>query len=433
MSKVVWGLVIGATCALALSAVAEEPSREESLGPLAVQARQRFDLAEVQGIMAVQRLDGWLLYDLGGLNPIALEVVAPAGPVTRRWFYLIPAKGDPVALVPRMEASAFAGVTGRKIEYATWRELEAGLKQLLKGRRRVAMEYSPGGALPWFSRVDAGTVEQVEGLGVDVVSSAELVQTAKTRWGKDGRASHYLAAHHLNALKDDAFAWIAAEVRAGRKPTEWDVQQRLWKSFATRGLAAEHAPVVASNQNAANPRYRPDKATARAIGAGDLVVIELGARSAGQPLSIYAEITWVGYVGESVPARFAEPFAVVVAARDATVAFVADKVKSRKPVRGFEADQIARGVVDKAGHGDRFIHRTGHSLDTSLLGDGAHLDDYETHDVRTLVQGSGFTIEPGIYFPGEFGVRSEIDCYVGTGGLEVTTEQQKEIVPILRK
>jgi Xaa-Pro aminopeptidase len=324
-------------------------------------------------------------------------------------------------------------VPGKKIEYSTWRELDTGLRQLLKNRRRVAMEYSPGGELPWFSHVDAGTVEQVKAAGVEVVSSAELVQTAKTRWGKAGRASHYLAAHHLNALKDDAFAWIAAEVRAGRKPTEWDVQQRLWQAYATRGLAADHAPIVAVNENAANPHYAPEKATAKAIGKGDLVVIDLWARVSGDETAIYADITWVGYVGESVPARFADPFKVVVAARDAAVTFVTDRVKARKPVRGFEADRAARDVIEKAGYGDRFIHRTGHSIDTADHGDGANLDDYETHDTRTLIQGAGFSVEPGIYLPGEFGLRSEIDCYIGTNGLEVTTEAQKEIVPLLAK
>ncbi len=421
--------------ALGLLAVAAPGARaDESLGPVAAPApRQRFDLAEVQGIMAVQHLDGWLLYDLGGSNPIAADVVSPSGIVTRRWFYLVPAKGDPIALVPRMEAIAFTNVPGKKIEYSTWRELDAGLKQLLKNRRRVAMEYSPGGELPWFSHVDAGTLEQVKAAGVQVVSSAELVQTAKTRWGKQGREAHYLAAHHLNAIKDDAFAWIAAEVRAGRKPTEYEVQQRMWKGFAARGLAADHPPIVAVNENAANPHYDPVKATAKAIGTGDLVLIDIWGRAAGDPLAIYADITWVGYVGETVPARYADVWKVVTDARDAAVALVSERVKTHKLVRGFEADRAARNVIEKAGYGDRFIHRTGHSIDTNDHGDGANLDDYETHDTRTLIQGAGFSVEPGIYLPGEFGLRSEIDCYIGHAGLEVTTEQQKDIVPILKK
>ena len=395
--------------------------------------KPRLDLAELQGIMAVQRLDGWLLYDLGGSNPIATEVVAPSGIVSRRYFYLVPARGEPIALVPRMEAVAFANVPGRKIEYATWRELQAGLRELLEGRRRVAMEYSPRGELPWLSHVDAGTVELVRGLGVEVVSSAELVQTAKTRWGKAGRESHYLAAHHLNAIKDDAFAFIAAEVRAGRRPTEYDVQQRMWKAFATRGLTADHPPIVAVNANAANPHFAPTQATAKPIGKGDLVLVDLWGRMAGDPRAIAADITWVAYVGETVPARFAEPWRVVVAARDAAVALVRERVAARKPVRGFEADRAARDVIEKAGHGARFVHRTGHSIDTHTHGDGANLDDFETHDTRLLIQDAGFSVEPGIYVPGEFGLRSEIDCYIGPGGLEVTTSVQKDIVPLLAK
>jgi Xaa-Pro aminopeptidase len=412
----------------ALPARADTPAAAAKAAP-----RARFDLAEVQALMAVQRLDGWLLYDLGGSNPIARDVVAPSGIVTRRWFYLVPARGEPIALVPRMEAIAFASVPGRKIEYGTWRELEAGLRVLLKGRRRVAMEYSPRAELPWFSRVDAGTVELVRGLGVEVVSSADLVATAKTRWSKAGRASHDLAAHHLNAIKDDAFAWIAAEVRAGRRPTEVDVQQHMWKAFATRGVTADHPPIVAVNEHAANPHFDPTPANAKSIGAGDLVLVDLWGKVAGDEGAIYADITWVAYVGDTVPARYAEAWKIVVAAREAAVALVRERVKTHTLVRGFEADRAARDVIEKAGHGDHFIHRTGHSIDTNDHGDGANLDDYETHDTRALVAGAGFSVEPGIYVPGEFGLRSEIDCYIGHDGLEVTTVAQKEIVPILTK
>jgi Xaa-Pro dipeptidase len=429
---------LGLATLLAWLAFAATPSRgaraDEPLGAAAAAtARPRFDLDEIQALMAVQRLDGWLLYDLGGSNPIAHEVVAPSGIVTRRWFYLVPAKGAPIALVPKMEAIAFANVPGRKIEYASWRELDAGLRQLLKNRRRVAMEYSPHAELPWFSKVDAGTVELVRSLGVEVISSADLVQTAKTRWGKAGRDAHYLAAHHLNAIKDDAFAWIAAEVRAGRKPSEYDVQQHMWKAFATRGVSADHPPIVAVNEHAANPHFDPTAANARPIGAGDLVLIDLWGKVADDPQAIYADITWVGYVGDTVPARYTEVWKVVVAAREAAVALVRERVKNHKLVRGFEADRAARDVIEKAGYGDRFIHRTGHSIDTNDHGDGANLDDYETHDTRALVAGAGFSVEPGIYLPGDFGLRSEIDCYIGHDGLEVTTLAQKEIVPILTK
>jgi Xaa-Pro aminopeptidase len=395
--------------------------------------KPRLDLAEVQALLVAQHLDGWLLYDLGGVNPIAREVVAPHGILTRRWFYLVPAKGEPVAIVPRMEAMAFAGVPGQKLEYGTWRELDAALRRVLKGRHKVAMEYAPRGELPFFSRVDAGTVEMVRALGTTVVSSADLVQTAKSRWGDAGYTSHKRAAERLGAIKDDAFAWIGAEVRAGRKPSETDVQDHMWKEFAARGVAADGRPIVAVNENAANPHYAPTAATAKKIGAGDLVLIDLWGHIADDPRAIYADITWVGYVGDVVPERVAALWKIVVDARDAAVALVAARVAHRQPVRGFEADRAARDVIEKAGHGAHFIHRTGHSIDTSDHGDGANLDDYETHDPRALVEGAGFSIEPGIYLPGDLGLRSEIDCYIGHDGLEVTTVAQKEIVPILRK
>jgi Xaa-Pro aminopeptidase len=414
--------VVAALALLASAARADEPV-----------AKPRFDLAEVQALLVAQHLDGWLLYALGGANPIAREVVAPHGILTRRWFYLVPATGEPVAIIPRMEAMAFANVPGQKLDYGTWRELDAALRRVLKGRHKVAMEYAPRGELPFFSRVDAGTIEMVRATGVAVVSSADLVQTAKSRWGEAGHATHKRAAERLDAIKDDAFAWIAAEVRAGRAPSETDVQDHMWKEFAARGVAADGRPIVAVNENAANPHYAPTAATAKKIGPGDLVLIDLWGHVADDPRAIYADITWVGYVGDAVPERLAGLWKIVVDARDAAVALVAARVKQKKPVRGFEADRAARDVIEKAGHGAHFIHRTGHSIDTSDHGDGANLDDYETHDPRALVEGAGFSVEPGIYLAGDVGLRSEIDCYIGHEGLEVTTRAQKEIVPILAK
>lgn len=427
----VLGLLLVAAAALGDSKQEKKPDAGESLGEIAA-PRERFDLAEMQGLMALQRLDGWLLYDNSGQNPIAAEIVRPAGIQTRRWFYFIPAKGDPIALVHKIEVGNFADVPGTKLEYAGWRELDAGLKKVLKGRKRIAMEYSPGGAIPALSRVDAGTIEMVKAVGVEIVSSAELVQAAKSRWGKAGRESHYVAAHHLIKLKDDAFAYIAKQVKAGVKVTDYDVQQRIWKGYATRGLTAGYPPIVAIGPDAANPHYAPTAATARLIQEGDLVLIDLWARQANDPHAVYADITWVGYVGKTVPKKHADTFAIVVKARDATVAFVTQKFKDRKPVRGYEADKIARDVITKAGYGDRFIHRTGHSIDTNVHGDGANLDDFETHDTRTILLGTGFSVEPGIYVPGDFGMRSEIDCYVSSTGVEVTTPVQTEITAILK-
>jgi Xaa-Pro aminopeptidase len=384
-------------------------------------------------MMALQRLDGWLLYDDGAQNPIAEEIVRPTGLATRRWFYLIPAKGDPIALVHKIEAHGFDGLPGTRVEYSSWKDLEAGVKALCKGRKRIAMEYSPNGALSSISRVDAGTIEMVRANGVEVVSSAELVQTAKARWGKTGREEHYVAAHHLEVLKDDAFAWIGKQLAAGQKVTDYDVQQRIWKGFATRGLTADSPPIVAVGPDGADPHHVPTAANARAIQEGDLVTLDLWARVADDQYAIYADVTWVAYAGAKVPQKYADAFALVAKARDDTVATIAARIKDHKPIRGFEADKIARDVITKGGFGDKFIHRTGHSIDTSVHGDGANLDDFEAHDTRPLVLGTGFSVEPGIYVDGEWGMRSEIDCYVSSSGLETTTSVQKEIVPLLAK
>ena len=411
--------------ALALGAArADEPSTP--LGPTAA-PKPAIDVDGIQGILAVGRLDGWLLYGYREQNPIALEIVRPEH-TTRRWFYFIPARGEPVALVHKVEAQAFTRIPGRRVEYAGWRELDTRLKEILKGKKRIAMEWST--ELPALSHVDAGTLEKVRGLGVEVASSAELVQSTKSRWDKEGRASHYVAVHHLVALKNDAFAFIGKELAAGRRITEYDVQQRLWKGYGTRGLESDAPPIVAAGLSTADATYIPTREGAREIRQGDLIVIEVWARQAGNPDAIYADVTWVGYAGKEVPARFADAFALVVRARDEATAMIAERVKSRKLVRGWEADKVAREVIAKAGFGDRFIHRTGHSLDTRAHGDGVNLDDLETHDSRPIVQGVGFTVEPGVYLPGEFGVRTMVDCWVGPGGLEITTPAQKEITPL---
>jgi Xaa-Pro dipeptidase len=416
-----------ALCAAPLVAPAQPAGKPTPRDP---DIRSRFDLAAVQGILAVQRLDGWLLYDLGGQNPVAAELVNPDGLQTRRWFYFIPARGQPVALVHKVEASNFDRVPGRKIEYAGYRELERGLRELLKGSRTVAMEYTEKAAIPTLSRVDAGTIELVRSQGVTIRSSAELVQFSKSLWGPQGREAHYIAAHHLSALRAEALAFIAERVRAGRAVTEYDVQQLIVRGYQVRGLAGP-PPIVAADANSADPHYRPTAARNSPIKRGSLVLIDMWARVEGAERPIFADITWMAYVGDKVPARYAEIFAVVADARDQALALIRDRVDRRRAIRGYEVDQRARAVIGRAGHADKFVHRTGHSLDTSVHGDGANLDDFETRETRNLVMGAGFTIEPGIYLRGEFGVRSEIDVYIGPGGVEVTTPIQTEITPIL--
>lgn len=394
--------------------------------------RSRFDLEAVQGILAVQQLDGWLLYDNQGQNPIASELVNPAGRVTRRWFYLIPAKGQPIALVHKAEMASFDKVPGRKLEYTGHRDLKEGLRTMLRGVRRISMEYAPKSSIPSLTRVDAGTAALVRSLGVRIRSSANLVQFTKSLWGPRGRIAHYVAMHHLIKLRDEALAFVAARVNAGTSVTEYDVQQFLLRGYKVRGIEGG-PPVVAAGKNTGDPNYLPTPKGGAAIREGDLLVLGLSARLEDAKRPIYADLTCVAYVGSVVPDRLAKVYAVVVDARNQALDLVENRIKRRRAIQGFQVDQVARSVVGKAGFADRFLHRTGHSLDTSLEGDGANLDDYETHDTRNLVMGSGFTIEPGVYFKDDFGVRAEINVYIGARGVEVTGPAQDQIIPILAR
>jgi len=399
--------------------------------PAARAAGKGIDIEAAQGILAVQGLDGWLLaQSADSANPIAVELVAPAGATSHAWFYFIPAQGDPIALAHQSDAAAFASAPGKKLEYAAERDLRTALRGMLKGAHRVAMEYAPRSGIPSLTRVDARTVGLVRRLGVVVASSAELVQFTKSLWGPEGRVAHYVAIHHLARLKDAALAHVAGELRAGRPVTELDVQRFLQRGFEVRGLDGP-PPIVAAGVNTADPAYAPAARRSAAIKRGDLLVLDLSARVADAPRPIYARLAWVAYVGDQVPARYADPFRTVVAARDAVVSFIEERLSRRRVVKGFEADHKARTVIAQARLGDKFVHRTGQSLDTSLQGDGANLDDHETHDTRNLVMGSGFTVGPGVYLPGDFGVRSVLDVYIGRKGVEVTSPAQQTITPVL--
>lgn len=425
LSRIALALVLLAPAIAAAQPTGERPASDPDI-------RSRYDLATVQGILAVQRLDGWLLYDLGGQNPVAVELVNPEGKTTRRWFYLIPAEGQPRLLVHASEKSRFDRVPGTKLDYTSHRDLEAGLLELLEGTKSVAMEYAPKATVPQLSRVDAATVKLVESNGVSIRSSAELVQFTKSLWGPKGRVAHYVAAHHLEKLKDEALAWLGEQVSSGRAVTEHDLQKRILDGYDVRGLSGP-PPIVAAGKNTAVPNYTPSGRRSALIKKGDLVLIDMSARVIDAERPIYATLTWMAYVGDTVPRDLAGYFSVVAGARDAALDLVRERLQRRRAVRGFEVDQTARAKVGEAGHADRFVHRTGHSLDTDVHGDGANLDDYETHDTRNLVLDSGYAVEPGIYLPGQLGVRTEVDIYVGRYGLEITTPVQQRITPILAR
>jgi len=412
---------------VALVVISATPSRS-----YAQSSRARFKLEAVQGILAVQALDGWLLYGRRNQNPIANELVHPDGTPTRPWYYLIPTKGQPVMLVHASESASFKHVPGRKIEYTGHRNLRAGLRKVLRGMHRVAMEYAPKSNIPSLTRVDAGTIRHVRSYGVKIRSSAQLVQFTKSIWRPAGRISHYIAAHHLDMLRQDALAFVKKRLAAGNSVTEYEVQQRIMRGYKVRGLTGP-AATVASGENTADPRYVPSATKSRTIAKGDLLLLDLAAKLAGAKRSIYAEVSWMAYVGAKVPERYTKMFKVVAGARDAAIAFITKRVKRRRAIKGYQADQVARSFIGKAGHAAAFIQRTGHSIDTDIDGDGANLDDFETHDTRNLVVGAGFSVEPGVYFKNQYGLRSGANVHLARGTVEVTTRLQHAITPLLVK
>jgi len=383
----------------------------------------------VQRALAEEGLDGWVLYDFHGSNPIArrlTDVDTASKMTTRRWYYVIPATGEPRKLVHAIEPYTLDHLPGGKTTYARRESLASGLRQVLGGTKRVAMEYSPDNAIPYISRVDAGTVEAVRTLGVDVASSGDLVQRFEAVWSDEAYRTHQEASERLYRVKDQAFKLIRETRAAGGTLTEYDVQQAMSGWFAELGLISDSPPVVAAQEHAGNPHYMPPAEGSRAIGADEVVLLDLWGKLP-QPGAVFADITWVGFTAPRVPDRYARAFAAARDGRDAAVALVQEAAAARRPLRGFEVDRACRDVIERAGYGDAFIHRTGHSLGTEVHGNGVHMDDYETHDERRLIPGTGFTIEPGVY-TAAFGVRTEINMFVGEDAATVTGPLQTEFV-----
>jgi len=385
----------------------------------------------VQQALKEDGLDGWLLYDFHGSNPIATRLtdLASSGKLaTRRWYYLIPAAGAPRGLVHAIERHNLDGLPGDKRPYAGREQLAAGLSELLHGMKRVAMEYSPGNAIPYISRVDAGTVEAVRQLGIEVVSSGDLVQRFEAIWNDAELETHRAASERLYRVKDRAFDLVRERLAGGRAMTEFDVQQAMAGWFADEGLVSDSPPVVAAQENAGNPHYQPTAAVHRTIGPNEVLLLDLWGKLKA-PGAVFADITWVGFTGSTVPDKYVTAFAAARDGRDAAVELVQTAARDGRELRGYEVDRATRDVIDRAGFGSRFIHRTGHSLGRDVHGNGVHMDDYETHDERRLIPGTGFTIEPGIYSD-EFGVRTEINMFVGKRDAQVTGPMQQEIVTL---
>ncbi len=381
------------------------------------------DDSKVQALLREMHIDGWLLYDFEGMNPVARQLAPlPAGGIlTRRWLYWIPAYGQPAWLVHSIEAGGFRDATEPLHTYISWQSWQKGIRTLVGNAQRIAVEYSPGNAIPYVSRVDAGTVEMLRSLGLEVLSSADLVQAVEAVLTPEQLASHRRAAKALLEIKDAAFDLVRQRLQAKVSLGEVEVQQFIMNQFATRGLETGHPPIVGVNAHAADPHYAPNPREEAPIRPGDFLLIDLWAKEKA-PGAIYGDITWVGYGGDAVPARIQDVFEVVRQARDAAVARAQAGVQAGEPVYGYQVDDAAREVIEKAGFGAYFIHRTGHNIGVETHGNGVNMDNLETQDRRRLVPGICFSVEPGIYLPDEgFGVRLEIDVYVGKDGVEVTT------------
>ncbi|MGC4085896.1 MAG: M24 family metallopeptidase [Vicinamibacterales bacterium] len=391
------------------------------------------DLAAIQAALREDGVDGWLLYDFRGLNPIAADITGvlhQSGHIaTRRWYYLIPAHGEPRALVHAIEPHALAHLPGAATRYAGRTQLESGMQALLNGLRRVAMEYSPRCAIPYVSRVDAGTIELVRDAGVEVVSSGDLVQRFSAVWNDAQIATHLAASAALYRVKDRAFEAIRHRLRDDVPTTEYDIQQLMAGWFRDEHLISDSPPMVSAQENAGNPHYLPTAEQSRSINRNDLVLLDLWGKL-DTPGSVYADITWVGFVGDQVPGRMAAAFSAAAAARDAAVRLVRARAAAGQDVRGWEVDQAASGLLRDAGYGAQILHRTGHSLGDSVHGTGVNMDDYETHDDRRLLPGTGFTIEPGVYFH-DFGIRTEINMIVRAGSAEVSGPLQSAILALV--
>jgi Xaa-Pro aminopeptidase len=393
-----------------------------------------FDLKAIQSALRDLGLDAWLLYDFRGSNPLARRVLGLDEKAinSRRFFYLIPAQGAPRKLLHRIETFVLDTLPGDRVVYLRWQELEKGIKELVSPFKRVAMEYSPKNAIPYVSSVDAGTIEMVKAAGVEVVSSGDLITVFEAVWDDAQWQMHLEADKHTQAGYDVAWGLIAERVRAGKTLREVDVQKAIMDHFARNKMTTYHPPIVGVGPHSGDPHYEPVPMKDSEIKEGDFVLVDLWAKM-DKPRAVYSDLTRVGFVGKQVPERYKEIFDIVAAARDAAIERVQDAFANKRDLRGWEVDDAAREVIKKAGYGDDFVHRTGHSIGQETHGNGANMDNLETHDERRVLRRTCFSVEPGIYLP-EFGVRSEVNVYIdGDGEVHVTGGLQTEVLPILGK
>jgi Xaa-Pro dipeptidase len=382
------------------------------------------NLLEIQQALREEGLDGWLFFDHHQRDTLAYRVLGftPGHTPTRRWYYLIPAEGEPVRVVHQIEPGMLDALPGSKVAYASWTRLLETLQGLLTGRRRIAMQYSPNCAVPYVAMVDAGTVELIRSLGVEVVSSANLVQFFEARWNQRKLESHLEAGRKVDAVRRAAFE------RASSPTDEYQLQQFILQRFKEEGLTTDHGPIVAVNANASNPHYEPTAEVHRSVQRGDVLLIDMWAKL-DRADSVYYDITWVGYCGSQPPEAVRKVFGIVREARERAVRRVQDAVASHETLCGYQVDDAARGYICEQGYGEYFFHRTGHSIGADVHGTGANMDNLETHDERRVISWTCFSVEPGIYLP-DFGIRSEVNVFVDELSARVTGEAQQELVLI---
>jgi len=388
----------------------------------------KMDPAAIQSALREHKLDGWLFYDHHNRDPLAYRILGiPGGHITRRWYYFIPAQGEPKKLVHRIESHKLDYLPGPKDQYSSWQELESKLKSLLTGATKIAMQYSPNNAIMYVSLVDAGTVELLRSLGKEIVTSADLVSHFEAVLTEAQIATHYEAQRKLDAILEAGWREISTRVAAGGTD-EFSMVQFLANAIEREGMITEFGPNVSVGPNAADSHYQPTSTTSKPIRSGDFLLIDIWSKLAEDPTAVWYDITWTAVINRAPTQREQHIFTTVRNARDAAISRIRQAFASNTPIAGYEADDASREVIHKAGLADWFTHRTGHNIATELHGNGAHLDNLETHDTRLILPNTCFSVEPGLYFPGEFGVRSEVNMITRPGIAEVTGRIQTELL-----
>jgi Xaa-Pro aminopeptidase len=388
-------------------------------------------LEAIQAALQEAGADGWLFYDFHHRDPMAYKILGldMSSMTTRRWFYYIPASGEPVKLSHRVEPTKLESLPGKQEYYSAWRELHNLLRESLGSPGKIAMQYSPMNNIPYVSVVDAGTVELVRSFGHEVTTSADLVQAFESVSGEEGFLSHAWAGERVQKIKDEVFALMDDNLRHGRKVTEFEIKEHILARFEQEGMTSDgDSPIVGFNDHPADPHFEPTADNAYTLHHGDTILVDLWARRT-EPPGIYYDITWCGFAGQEPPSLYTDIFGVVCKARDAAVDFIREKVAAGTPCYGWEVDDACRRVVDQAGFGQHFVHRTGHSIGFEVHGNGVNIDNLETKDERLLIPGICFSIEPGIYLQGQMAVRSELNVYITpSGSVEVIGSVQESLL-----